>query len=93
MNNYSCDSCDSCDYCYSCIRCVFCYYCENLVNGFMCVNLKLNEKDDKRYWIFNKEVTKEEWGNRHKLGYSEKKKVPETIEYEGHKYKLVEEDE
>jgi hypothetical protein len=34
----------------------------------MCYNLKLKEKDDTKYWIFNKEVTKEEWDNRFKIG-------------------------
>ena len=58
----SCDSCDSCDYCDSCDS------CENLVNGFMCINLKFKEKDESRYWIFNKEVSKEEWDNRWDIG-------------------------
>ena len=34
----------------------------------MCINLKLKEKDDSKYWIFNKEVTKEEWDNRFEIG-------------------------
>jgi hypothetical protein len=33
----------------------------------MCYNLKLKEKDKTKYWIFNKEVTKEEWENRFKI--------------------------
>jgi len=34
----------------------------------MCINLKLNKKDKSKYWIFNKEVTKEEWDKRFKIG-------------------------
>jgi len=37
----------------------------------MCYNLKLKEKDKTKYWIFNKEVTKEEWDNRFKIGGNE----------------------
>ena len=33
----------------------------------MCVNLKLKEKDETKYWIFNKEVTKEKWDNHYKI--------------------------
>jgi len=40
----------------------------NLVNGFMCINLKLKEKEKDKYWIFNKEVTKEEWNKRWEIG-------------------------
>ena len=45
-----------------------CNSCENLVNGFMCINLKLKEKDPSKYWIFNKEVSEEEWDNRWNIG-------------------------
>jgi len=38
------------------------------MNGFMCINLKFEEKDKDKYWIFNKEVTKEEWDNRFNIG-------------------------
>ena len=38
------------------------------MNGFMCINLKLKEKDKSKYWIFNKEVSKEEWDNRYEIG-------------------------
>ena len=55
---YSCNSCNSCDYC---------NYCENLVNGFMCINLKFKEKDNSKYWIFNEEVSEEEWNKRYDL--------------------------
>lgn len=74
---YSCDFCNSCSFCYFCDSCSFCnscYYCyscnscKNLVHGFMCINLKFDEKDETKYWIFNKEVTKEEWNNRFKIG-------------------------
>ena len=71
---YSCKSCDfcySCDSCNSCKSCDFCYscnFCENVVNGFMCINLKLDKKYKTKYWIFNKEVTKEEWDNRFEIG-------------------------
>jgi len=60
----SCDSCDYCDYCNFCNFCNSCNSCENLVNGFMCNNLKLKEKDKTKFWRFNKEVTKEEWDER-----------------------------
>ena len=33
----------------------------------MCINLKFEKKDPSKYWIFNKEVTKEEWNNRFEL--------------------------
>lgn len=64
MTNINCYSCDSCDFCYS---------CKNLVNGFMCVSLKLKKKDKNKYWIFNKEVTKEEWDKRFDIGLEEGK--------------------
>ena len=46
----------------------YCDYCKNLVNGFMCINLKFETKDSSKYWIFNKEVNKEEWDNRFNIG-------------------------
>ncbi len=64
----SCHSCNSCDFCNSCDSCKLCYSCKNLVNGFMCINLKLDKKDKSKYWIFNKEVTKEEWDKRFSIG-------------------------
>jgi len=70
---FSCDFCKSCDFCYFCDSCYFCDFCnsckscENLVNGFMCINLKLKKKDKTKYWIFNKEVTKKEWDKRYEL--------------------------
>ena len=78
---YSCDSCDycnSCDYCYSCDSCDYCNSCDyckkcsNLVNGFMCINLKFEEKDKTKFWIFNKEVSKEEWNKRWDIGKPQK---------------------
>ena len=66
-----CNSCYFCDYCYFCNSCDYCDYCnscENLINGFHCINLKLKEKDKNKFWIFNKEVTKEEWDNRFDIG-------------------------
>jgi len=53
MKNKNCNSCNS---------------CENLVNGFMCINLKLKKKDPSKYWIFNKQVSKREWNNRWDIG-------------------------
>ena len=38
----------------------------------MCIKLKLAKKDNNKYWLFNKEVTKEEYNNRYKLGFEEK---------------------
>jgi len=66
----SCDFCDFCDYCDSCDSCDYCDYCdsckrcENLINGFMCINLKFTKKDKTKFWIFNKEVSKEKWDKR-----------------------------
>ena len=74
MDNYSCDYCDSCDSCKSCNFCKFCYscdFCKNLVNGFMCINLKLEKKDKNKFWIFNKEVSKEQWDKRFSIGKDE----------------------
>lgn len=34
----------------------------------MCINLKLEKQDPSKYWIFNKEVSKEEWDNRFNIG-------------------------
>ena len=34
----------------------------------MCINLKFEKKDKSKYWIFNKEVSKEEWGERYNIG-------------------------
>ena len=62
-----CNSCDSCDSCEFCKYCNSCNYCKNLVNGFMCINLKFEEKDKSKFWIFNKEVTEAEWDNRYKI--------------------------
>ena len=61
MTNKNCYSCNSCNSCYSCNS------CKNLVNGFMCFNLKLNKKDDSKYWIFNKEVSKKKWDKRFEI--------------------------
>jgi len=38
----------------------------------MCSKIKLAKKDESKYWIFNKEVTEEEWDNRFELGFNEK---------------------
>jgi hypothetical protein len=37
----------------------------------MCINLKLEEIEPNKYWIFNREVKKEEWDNRFKIGEKE----------------------
>ena len=63
--NKNCDSCYSCN---SCEFCEFCNFCKDLVNGFMCMNLKLKKKDKTKYWIFNKKVTKKQWDNRWNIG-------------------------
>ena len=34
----------------------------------MCINLKLKQKDSKKYWIFNKQVSKKEWDKRYEIG-------------------------
>jgi len=38
----------------------------------MCINLKLEEKDKTKYWIFNREVSKEEWDKRWDIGKPKK---------------------
>jgi len=62
-----CKSCDSCNSCDSCDSCDSCKKCKNLVHGFMCINLEFDIKDESKYWIFNKEVSKEEWDNRYEI--------------------------
>jgi len=34
----------------------------------MCINLKLEKKNPRQYWIFNKEVSKKEWDKRWRIG-------------------------
>jgi len=34
----------------------------------MCINLKLKKQNIKKYWMFNKEVSKEEWDKRFEIG-------------------------
>ena len=62
-----CEFCNYCNSCKNCDSCNSCEFCENLVSGFMCINLKFEKKDKSKYYIFNKEVTKEEWDNRYSL--------------------------
>jgi len=38
----------------------------------MCINLKFEEKDKTKFWIFNKEVSKEEWNKRWDIGKPQK---------------------
>jgi hypothetical protein len=66
-----------CEYCENCVGC---YNCKNLVNGFRCINVKLSKKDKNRYWIFNKEVTREEWDKRYEMEYKEEKKVCDKVD-------------
>ena len=59
-----CRYCLDCRYCWDCKDCkdcLDCKHCENLINGFMCYNIKLKEKDTSKYWIFNKKVSKKKW--------------------------------
>jgi len=58
---WDCKHCKDCRYCKDCKNCLDCKHCENLINGFMCYNIKLKEKDTSKYWIFNKEVSKKKW--------------------------------
>ena len=64
MVNKNCYRCYGCNWSNGCDGCYGCNGCENLVNGFMCFKLKLKKKDKTKYWIFNKEVSKEEWDKR-----------------------------
>jgi hypothetical protein len=34
----------------------------------MCINLKFEKKDENKYWIFNREVSKEEFEKRWEIG-------------------------
>jgi len=34
----------------------------------MCINLKFEKKDSKKFWIFNKEVSEKEWDKRFEIG-------------------------
>jgi len=34
----------------------------------MCINLKFKKQDPTKYWIFNKEVSEEEWDKRFEIG-------------------------
>jgi len=38
----------------------------------MCFNLRLKEKDRTKYWIFNKEVSKNTWDKRHSIKAGDK---------------------
>lgn len=79
-NCRSCEGCWDCVGCMGCRRCVDCVgcmgcedcggcrNCEELQNGFMCYGLKFKKKDSKKFWIFNKEVSKKEWDKRFELG-------------------------
>lgn len=88
MNNNYCDNCNYCNfcnycdysnYCESCDYSISCNFCKNLVNGFMCINLRFDKKDNSKYWIFNKEVTKEEWANRWNIGEELKSKYEQEV--------------
>ena len=41
----------------------------------MCINLKLDKKDCTKYWIFNKEVNKEQWDKRFDISKDNKLEV------------------
>jgi len=38
----------------------------------MCINLKLEEQDKTKYWIFNKKVSKKKWDNRFNIKAGDK---------------------
>jgi len=62
-NCYSCNSCKSCDLCNSCDYCDFCL---RLTNGILCKDLRFefkseNAYNENKYWVLNKEVSKEEF--------------------------------
>jgi hypothetical protein len=63
-----CSSCSRCSYCLSCSYCSSCSYCLRLENGILCKGLKFEYGDENaynsnKYWILNKEVSKEEFEN------------------------------
>ena len=83
-NCYSCYSCNTCDYCNTCISCYFCNTCYSCNTCDYCKNLKLteynyfcwskeygdeNSSQQKRYRIFNVEVTKEEYEKVNKISH------------------------
>ena len=46
----NCKACRNCDFCFDCINCEYCFGCVNLRN--------------KKYCLFNEQLTKEEWQKR-----------------------------
>ena len=41
----------------------------------MCSNIKLLKKDKNKFWLFNKEVSENEFKDSFQLGFTEKNKV------------------
>lgn len=72
----SCDSCDYCNFCNSCDYCDYCYhcdYCKNLKmteHNYFCWAKEYNDENSfqqKRYRVFNVEVSKEEYEKINKI--------------------------
>jgi hypothetical protein len=58
---FNCDECTMCSDLESCKNCYGCVSCVNLNNGIYCRNLKFKKTNDKKYYITNCEVSKNEW--------------------------------
>ena len=79
-----CNSCDSCNDCYSCESCYNCNHCKDCYFCYFCKNLKITEynyfcwsnefdsttsKQQKKYRVFNVEVSEEEYESIKKINY------------------------
>ena len=79
MENTNCNSCDYCDYCKYCDHCDYCNYCNHCKycknlrmteHNYFCWSEKYNDKDSfqqKRYRVFNVEVTEDEYNKIEKI--------------------------
>lgn len=69
MENINCYNCDSCYDCYCCDHCNYCVSCYNLrmtEYNYFCWSEKLNDENSyqqKKYRVFNVEISKEEYNN------------------------------
>ena len=59
-----CTDCHDCTLCYNCTKCI---YCTNLINGLLCKRLYLTDIDKNKYWLLNKEVSREEFENAKRI--------------------------
>lgn len=70
---YYCCFCDFCDFCDYCDYCLYCYYCKNIrmtEYNYFCWSEKYDDEksfQQKRYRVFNVEVTEEEYNSIDKI--------------------------